>query len=188
MGDIVEVKEAIPHLMVENLVADFFRKEGYCVVDIAYHHNIESKDYYALSRCYDLTALSYRTMADFICVKKQESFYLEIKVGVSPHKCFIEAYPLALHRNNAMFGVKCYYIYAGVITKGKMVFCPVEDIKAGELVLTNRAKGMEDILKESFPEAKVVYREARKGTSGDPFIQVDKSEIEKWKPIEEFWA
>lgn len=182
------VPESLPHSMAENFVVNFFCDRGYTCIDIAYHHNINTGDYYALSRCYSPTALAYRTMADFVAVKQQESFYVEVKVSTSPTSCFIEAYPLALHKMESSLGIKCYYIYAGEITHGRMVACAVEDIHPVELVITSRGGEIGKYLIKAFPESKVTYREARAGTSGDPFVRIDKSEILKWKPVDAIWT
>lgn len=182
-----EVWQSLPHGRAEERLTKFFEERGYKCIDTAYHHLHSGNDYHALRCCDAPTCLAYRTKADFMVLRDGHGFTTELKVGQSPSKCYLEAYPVALHSLETSLGIECYYIYAGAITNNNMVVCPVEDIVPSKLVVPTKGLHLAPILTKAFPHIPVEYRETRSGTSGDPFLEVSAKEVSSWIDIDKYW-
>ena len=184
---VFEVSIAREHISKEEELSEFFYERGYACLDIAYHHLLSASDCGKLKKADTPASIAYRTNADFIICKSGESSYVELKVGRNKNRCYIEAYPLALHRLKTSLGVPCLYVYGGEITEGNMVACPAEDIIVEKLVIPKRNKDIQEYLLSAF-NCPVEYKEVMKGMSGDAFVIVTKEEIFKWRPLCEFFT
>lgn len=186
-NNVSEAPIAAGHVMQEKKLTDYLEGAGYRVVDLSYHHNL-SDSACGILRCSNTPAsIFYRTLPDFFVSKKDNSSFVELKVGQSSKLLYLEAFPFLANRNRqTSLSVPCLYVYAGGITNYNMVAYPVQDIVANTLVIPSRNEGIKQTLIEGFPKCKIEERESRAGTSGDAFVIVDKEQVLQWQPIESF--
>jgi hypothetical protein len=185
---VTEVAIAYPHVAKEKELIEFFKSRGYNCIDISYHHNLPKDSCNQLRKSDTPTSLMYRTMPDFLVCTPSTSFYAELKVGSSTRNAYLEAFPLAISRlRETSLGLRCVYVYAGVISQGRMVACYSSDIKPSKLVIPKRNKQIKDLLLNLFPSCPVQEREpSRCDVSGDAFVMIPKEQILQWEPLDLF--
>jgi len=183
---VYEVRQARNHVTKEEELQVYLESKGWKVVDLAYHHVLSESDCRILRSTDSIPSLYYRTFPDFFVTNKDQSMFVELKVGWSPDRAYIEALPLMMNqKRETSFFVPTIYVYAGKITDGEMVATHSVQVEPSKLVIPKRNSQISPILKNYFP-CIVEERETRKGTSGDAFVIVDKEKIKKWQPLDDF--
>ena len=181
-----EAWQASGHVSKEQELEDYFRDKGWEFVDLAYHHALSEKDCQVLRSIDSIPSLYYRTMPDYFITNGKDSMLVELKVGNSADRAYIEALPLMINqKRETCLLVPTLYVYAGQITEGNMVASPSISIMPNKLVIPKRNKEISPVLTDYF-DCPTEERETARGTSGDAFVIVNKSSVKKWDSIDKF--
>lgn len=181
-----EVWQAQGHNIKEKELCSYFEKNGFKVVDTAYHHNYDSNVCYTLQRLDCMPSLFIRTRPDFLVSKDGYSFLVELKVGSNKNRAYFEALPLKNNQQiETYLDVPTLYVYAGGVTDGVMVAQWSTHIVPEKLVIPKRNENIKEVL-ESYYTCEIEERETNKNTSGDAFVIVPKDDILSWRPIKDY--
>lgn len=167
------------HDRFEEEVARELESLGFRVAKAGYHQVFPEEIADLLKLRFSLTALYVRMRADRVAIHSQlpVEFELEIKTNSGPHaNMALEAFPLAVHRLLAEYGVRCLYVYRDITQNMEVGFWagampPPVNVNIPDRWTGQEAEQFREILNRAFPGVPIRQIPWRWG-SGDPFAVI----------------
>lgn len=176
------------HQKLEREVKDYLTALGFLTHEATYHATMDKGLRTIISRRFTPTALYLRARADRMAIhpSKETEFEFECKTHDTKdrHDMLVEMLPIILHRRKSELGIRCLYCYRDIYNgydKGFWIdeMPPIRFIGIPKANTTNHLwDWFAELAALHFPGVTAAHTRHRRG-SGDPYIIVDESEIQK---------
>jgi len=183
------------HEKFERRVIEKLRAIGFSVSSATYHDVLERDVSEALARNYSPTALYIRTRADRIAVRHDLSFELECKTHENARyeDMTLEILPVIHHINKVDLGVDCLYAYWNPFTAMYRGFWVSDMPRVRDIRIPSNTRYDDDavgVVKQAesiFDEARVYTNAGRGDGSNDPYIIIDKSDVQNMRRLKDIF-
>lgn len=181
------------HKRLEYVVLDYLQERGYSVTSSTYHDVMPKDVKTRLSRVFTFTSLYVRGRADRLAIHNTKDIVFEWEAKTHANSKYsdltIEVLPLLHHFIKSWLNVRCLYVISVNGKEGGFwvdALPPIREIRIPNSLNWEPLHGqLLEAINFVFHNPKIINPSPSNG-SGDPFVVIDKTEVENmphWKTL-----
>lgn len=187
---------SIEHSAFQKKIESMFVNSGFAVLDTTYHNSMTQNQVKMLQKNTSYTAQYKRTSPDFIVLKDNSCYQVEIKSNNNTkyRNASIEAYPLAISATLSKLNINTLYFFFDSISRREVVFDAANLPKIYKICIpswrwsTTEQIDFIDLFRSVFPDVKIEVKDTTKTGSGDVFAIILVKELEKLQTVDDFFG